>query len=78
MLEASKISELTKTVRITFQYSNSLSTVICSPPQTIFFCDCSECPGPTNLQNTLEDVFIHNVIQLETSSDSGFWQTYMN
>jgi hypothetical protein len=32
--------------------------MICNPPQTnCFFHECSECPGPTNLENTLEDVF---------------------
>jgi hypothetical protein len=29
----------------------------------LFFLDCSECPGPTNLENTLEDVFSDNAIE---------------
>jgi hypothetical protein len=38
--------------------------MICNPPQkNRFFCDCSECPGPTNLENTLEDVFSDNAIE---------------
>jgi hypothetical protein len=38
--------------------------MICNPPQTnYFFHDCSECPGPTNLDNTLEDVFTDNGIE---------------
>jgi predicted metal-binding protein len=38
--------------------------MICNPPQTnCFFHDCSECPGPTDLENTLEDVFTDNAIE---------------
>jgi hypothetical protein len=38
--------------------------MICNPPQTnCFFCDCSECPGPTDLKNTLENVFTDNAIE---------------
>jgi hypothetical protein len=38
--------------------------MICNPSQTnCFFCDCSECPGPTNLENTLKDVFTDNAIE---------------
>jgi hypothetical protein len=41
--------------------------MISNPPQTnCFFCDCSECPGPTNLDNTLEDVFTDNAIENST------------
>jgi hypothetical protein len=28
-----------------------------------FFHDCSECPGPTDLENTLEDVLTDNAIE---------------
>jgi hypothetical protein len=38
--------------------------MICNPFQTnCFFHDCSECPGPTDLENTLEDVFTDNAIE---------------
>jgi hypothetical protein len=41
--------------------------VICNPPQTnYFFRECSECPGPTNLENKLEDVFTNNAIENTT------------
>jgi hypothetical protein len=29
----------------------------------LFFHDCSECPGPTDLENTLEHVFTDNAIE---------------
>jgi hypothetical protein len=29
----------------------------------LFFHDCSECPGPNGLENTLEDVFTDNAIE---------------
>jgi hypothetical protein len=64
MLEACKISELTRSSEHQLStYQQCLSTMICNPPQTsCFFCDCSECPGPTNLENTL-DVFTDNAIE---------------
>jgi hypothetical protein len=38
--------------------------MICSPPRTnYYFRDCSEGPGPTDLENTLENVFIDNAIE---------------
>jgi hypothetical protein len=38
--------------------------VICNPPHTNCFShDCSECPGPADLENTLEDVFTDNAIE---------------
>jgi hypothetical protein len=41
-----------------------LSNMICNPSQTnYFFRDCSECPGPTDLENTLENVFTDNAIE---------------
>jgi predicted metal-binding protein len=30
---------------------------------TFFSCDCGECPGPPDLENTLEDVFTDNAIE---------------
>jgi hypothetical protein len=62
MLEACKISELTGSNEHHLStYQHCLSTMICIPPQTnCFFRDCSECPGPTSLENTLEDVFTEN------------------
>jgi hypothetical protein len=52
--------------------------MICNPPQTnYFFPDCSECPGHTDLENTLEDVFTDNSIE-NTPSNSGFRQTGVN
>jgi hypothetical protein len=38
--------------------------MICNPSQTNYsFRDCSECPGPTDLENTLEDVFTSDEIE---------------
>jgi hypothetical protein len=38
--------------------------MICNPLSTnCFFHGCSECPGPTNSENILEDVFIYNAIE---------------
>jgi hypothetical protein len=38
--------------------------MICNPLQTnCFFHDCSECPGPTDLENTLEVVFADYAIE---------------
>jgi hypothetical protein len=38
--------------------------MICNPPQTnCFFHECSECPGPVDLENTLENVFTDNAIE---------------
>jgi hypothetical protein len=38
--------------------------MICNPPETnCIFHDCSECPGPTDLENTLEDVFIDHATE---------------
>jgi hypothetical protein len=65
MLEACKLSELTKSSKHHLSmYQHCLSTMICNPPQTkCYFCDCNECPGPTDLENTLEDVFTDNAIE---------------
>jgi hypothetical protein len=65
MLEACKISELARSSEHHLStYQHCLSTMICNPPQTNwFFCVCSECPGSTNLENTLEDVFTDNAIE---------------
>jgi hypothetical protein len=51
MLEACKISELTRSSEHHLStYQHCLSTMIFNPLQTnCFLCDCSECPGPTNL-----------------------------
>jgi hypothetical protein len=79
MLEACKISELTRNSEHHLSvYQNCLSIMICNPPQTnCFFCDCSKCPGPTNLENILDDVFTYD--ELKTSpSNSGFRQTGVN
>jgi hypothetical protein len=64
MLEACKISELTRNSEHHLSTcQHCLSTMICNPPQTnCFFRDCSECSGPTDLENTLEDVFTDNAI----------------
>jgi hypothetical protein len=44
-------------------HQHCLSTVICNPPQTnCFLHDCSECQGPTDLENILEDVLTDNAI----------------
>jgi hypothetical protein len=38
--------------------------MITNPPQTnCFLPGCSECPGPTDLENTLKDVFTDNAIE---------------
>jgi hypothetical protein len=65
MFEACKISELARIGEHHLSaYQHSLSTMICNPPRTnCFFRDCSKCPGPTNLENTLEDVFTDNAIE---------------
>jgi hypothetical protein len=65
MLEACKTSDLTTSSEHHLStYKHCLSTTICNPPQTnCLFHDCSECPGPTNLGNTLEDVFTNNTIE---------------
>jgi hypothetical protein len=65
MLEACKISELTRSSDHHLStYQHCLSTMICNPPQTnCFFHDCSLYPGPTDLENTLEDVFTDNAIE---------------
>jgi hypothetical protein len=65
MLEACKISELTRSSEHHLStYQHCLSTMNCNPPQTnCFFRDCSEFPGPTDLENTLEDVFTDNAIE---------------
>jgi hypothetical protein len=34
-----------------------------STSNKLFFCDCSECPGPADLKNALEDVFTDNSIE---------------
>jgi hypothetical protein len=64
-LEACKISELTRSSEHHLStYQHCLSTIICNPPQTnCSFCDSSECPGPTDLENTLQDVFTDNAIE---------------
>jgi hypothetical protein len=63
MLEACKRSELTRgSEHHLSTCQHCLSTMICNPPQTnCVFCDCSECPGPTDLENTL-DVFSDNAV----------------
>jgi hypothetical protein len=68
MMEACKISELTRSGEPHLStYQHSLSTIICNPPNTnCFFCDCSVCLGPTDLENTVEDVqdvFTNNAIE---------------
>jgi hypothetical protein len=65
MLEACKISELRRNSEHYFSiYQHCLSTMICNPPQkNCSFRDCSERPGPTDLENTLEDVFTDNAIE---------------
>jgi predicted metal-binding protein len=45
-----------------------ISELTRSSEHHLFFCDCSECPGPTALENTLEDVFTHNTIENITFS----------
>jgi hypothetical protein len=38
--------------------------MICNPPQSnCFFCDCSECPAHTDVENTLEGVFTDDAIE---------------
>jgi hypothetical protein len=77
MSEVCKISELTRNREHHVSTKHCVSTMICNPPQTFFFCDCSErpgrhvvfffcdyseCPGPTDLENTL-DVFTDNAFE---------------
>jgi hypothetical protein len=65
MLEACKISELTRSSEYHLSaYQHCLSTMICNSSRTNCFShDCSEFLGPTNLENTLEDVFTDNAIE---------------
>jgi hypothetical protein len=65
MLEACKISKLTRSSEHHLSRNqHCLSNMIYNPPQTNYFSrDCSECPGSTDLENTLEDVFTDNAIQ---------------
>jgi hypothetical protein len=65
MLEACKTSKLPRhSEQHLSMYQHCLSTIICNPPQiNCFFYDCSEYPGPTNLENKLEDVFTDNAIE---------------
>jgi hypothetical protein len=62
MLEACKISNLIRSSEHHLSTDqHCLSNMICNPPQmNCFFCDCNESPGPTNLEDTLEDVFTDN------------------
>jgi hypothetical protein len=65
MLEACKISNLTRSSEDHLSmHQHCLSTMNCNPPQTnCFFHDRSECPGCTNLENTLEAVFTDETIE---------------
>jgi predicted metal-binding protein len=43
-----------------------ISELTRSSEHHLFFCDCGECPGPTALENILEDVFADNAIEYIT------------
>jgi hypothetical protein len=75
MLEACKISNLTRSSEDHLSmHQHCFSTMNCSSPQTnCFFHDHSECPGCTDVENTLEDVFTDEAIE-----NSGFQQTGVN
>jgi predicted metal-binding protein len=51
-------------VSITFLRANTVSQLrFATHLRQIVFSDCSECPGPTDSENTLEDVFTDNAIE---------------
>jgi hypothetical protein len=58
MFKPAKYPNYQEAVSITYLRSNTVSTMICNLPKTnYFFRDYSDCPVPTDLENTLEDVF---------------------
>jgi hypothetical protein len=68
MLQVCKIFEIIRSSEHHLSmFQHCLSTMICNPPHiNYFFRDCSECPGPIDIENTLEDVFTDNAIENTT------------
>jgi hypothetical protein len=54
--------QFTKNVKLMLE-ACKISGLTRSSEHHLFFRDCSECPGPTDFENTLEDIFTDNAIE---------------
>jgi hypothetical protein len=61
ILEACKVSKLTRS-SITFLHTSTVCDLQ-SISGKLIFCGCTECPGPVDVEHTLEDAFMDNSIE---------------